>query len=391
MGDIFDILKGQVEPNARNAVDTFARELFEYHKAKEDRRLYATIMDFALFIRHRTIDLARENQPLSADDLAAIASIGQERAIVGFPDTVQENVLSLHTSLMLREISVAPATHDIDGLLRMVGWFSTQATVARDSYLLGYEKGRAGRLPIGERVQMCARKLLADDPGAPQFVRSLQMPLPGHYTVTVIRISGSPRPSGDLSHAALIEALLPRHHIPMAWQRPDTFVALVPGDDIDPSSASQSALSIAQDFADATGRPCAAGAATGPVGTLAETVAIAWRVSQAAPAAAVPPHVPTTADLFVEMALAQQPRLDHWLRDLTKPLADGPDLVATLEAYYRTDMNRLRTAAALFIHPRTLDYRLQRVRELTGVNPGSTQGVRILSTAVSRLRAGAWG
>jgi DNA-binding PucR family transcriptional regulator len=64
--------------------------------------------------------------------------------------------------------------------------------------------------------------------------------------------------------------------------------------------------------------------------------------------------------------------------------------VTTLDAYYRSDMNRLLTAASLHIHPRTLDYRLRRVRELTGIEPGSTHGVRVLSTAVARMLAGAW-
>ena len=45
---------------------------------------------------------------------------------------------------------------------------------------------------------------------------------------------------------------------------------------------------------------------------------------------------------------------------------------------------------ALHIHPRTLDYRLRRVREVTAIDPGSTKGVRVLTAAVARLLAGAW-
>jgi sugar diacid utilization regulator len=50
-------------------------------------------------------------------------------------------------------------------------------------------------------------------------------------------------------------------------------------------------------------------------------------------------------------------------------------------------MNRAATAAALHIHPRTLDYRLRRVRDVTGVDPGSTAGVRLLSATVTRSLA----
>ncbi|MDQ0815345.1 sugar diacid utilization regulator [Streptomyces sp. B3I7] len=53
-------------------------------------------------------------------------------------------------------------------------------------------------------------------------------------------------------------------------------------------------------------------------------------------------------------------------------------------------MNRRAAAAALDVRPRTLDHRLTRVRRLTGFDPASTRGVRILSTLVARRPAGAW-
>jgi sugar diacid utilization regulator len=53
-------------------------------------------------------------------------------------------------------------------------------------------------------------------------------------------------------------------------------------------------------------------------------------------------------------------------------------------------MTALRTAAALHIHSRTLDYRLQRVRELVDLDPGSVRGIRVLSAAVIRVQADAW-
>ncbi|EFL29198.1 hypothetical protein SSOG_08912 [Streptomyces himastatinicus ATCC 53653] len=75
---------------------------------------------------------------------------------------------------------------------------------------------------------------------------------------------------------------------------------------------------------------------------------------------------------------------------IARSLARGPELLATLERYYAHDMHRRNTAAALNIHPRTLDYRLQRVRQLTDVDPGSARGVRILSAVVARASSGAW-
>ncbi|MEU6031048.1 PucR family transcriptional regulator [Streptomyces tauricus] len=391
MRDIFDVLESQVTANAKNAVETYAKELPEYHRARNDARLYDAIMEFAVSIRRRTISLAREGVPLSDEDLAFISSIGQDRGAKGFSESSQRNALTLHTSSMLREISEAPATQDMDGLLRMVTWFSAQAGTARGAYVLGFEKGRSRALSAAARVQACARMLLADDPAAPDIARDLGLPAPGRYAVTVLRFPASRSLPDSGTRAALLEPFLMSHRVPMLWRRPEECVALVPADDTDPAAVDRRVLALARDFSAAVGLPCAVGTATGAVSSLAETAQTARLVSRAAPAASPPDRACTAADVFVEMGLVQLPQLDDWLRDLTRRLAEGPDLVATLDAYYRADMNRLRAATALHVHPRTLDYRLRRVRALTGVDPGSTRGVRLLSTAVTRLRAGAWG
>ncbi|WP_282791857.1 helix-turn-helix domain-containing protein [Streptomyces sp. CC224B] len=149
------------------------------------------------------------------------------------------------------------------------------------------------------------------------------------------------------------------------------------------------ARDLVRDFAGAIGRPCAAGTATAPLAELAGALARARRISRAAPLRHAPagPRPHTTADVFVELAVADVPLVDAWLATVAGRLEPGPDLVVTLDAYYRHDMDRSATAAALNVHPRTLDYRLRRVRELTGLPPGSTRGVRILSAAVTRRLA----
>ena len=45
------------------------------------------------------------------------------------------------------------------------------------------------------------------------------------------------------------------------------------------------------------------------------------------------------------------------------------DLVGTLEAYLEHNCNMNATAAAIYAHRHTVAYRLERVRELTGLDP----------------------
>ena len=47
----------------------------------------------------------------------------------------------------------------------------------------------------------------------------------------------------------------------------------------------------------------------------------------------------------------------------------GSDLVATLEAWFEHDCSTVATAGAIFVHRHTVAYRLERVKELSGLDP----------------------
>jgi hypothetical protein len=218
--------------------------------------------------------------------------------------------------------------------------------------------------------------LLTDDPVAALAATSLDMSLPDRWVVTVVRV-----PAMQTDRAEVLQDLLKRHWLPVCWQEPGEFVALIPDDGSqDPG--------VIRDFGDLVGVPCAVGASRGRTGGLAEAFERARQVSRVAPVRPVPGTAYYLTDLFAEIGAARVPPVDRWLREVADRLAAGPDLVATLDAFYRNDMARARTAAALEIHPRTLEYRLQRVHDLTGLDPVSVRGVRVLSTAVNRVLAG---
>jgi len=177
------------------------------------------------------------------------------------------------------------------------------------------------------------------------------------------------------------------------WVAPDELVLLAPLDDDGGRSsdvARKQALGMVQDVAAAVGRPCANGGAAGRTGALAEPLALARRIAKVAPAEPRPRALYTVNDMFVELSVAQTPQVDGWMRTLAEQLRAGSDLIRTLDAYYRHDMSRADTAAALHIHPRTLDYRLRRVHALTDLDPATTRGVRIFSTLATRAKAEGW-
>jgi len=61
-------------------------------------------------------------------------------------------------------------------------------------------------------------------------------------------------------------------------------------------------------------------------------------------------------------------------------------LVRTLEAFLESDGNVANTAQRLFTHRHTIRYRLERVRELTGLDMGSSDGREKLSLGLKAMR-----
>ena len=394
MSGLYQTLRDRVDSNARRAVEVYTDELPDYREAARNSRVRDAMLEFARFLRSREVELCMDGSPFTERDLAMLRAVGEERGANGMSLTSQRRILGLHSVLTLREMDEAAGPNDVDLVMRMLGWLPTNGLDAQRAYTRGFLEGQKRALPVVRRVQGLARALLADDSVASDLAESLRMGGVERYQVLVIRLSGGPLPEGDACCAGVVDNLLNRHQVPMTWHQPDEFVALLPVSEQEPEAGTEAAerraLAVVRDLAEIVARACSVGAAVGRVGALAGALALARRISRVAPPESPPRRLHTLRDVFVELGVTELPQIDEWLRDLATRLASGPDLVATLDAFYRHDMNRLHTAGALHIHPRTLDYRLHRVRELAGMDPGSTRGVRTLSTVVARLLSGRW-
>ncbi|MFH8451041.1 PucR family transcriptional regulator [Streptomyces fungicidicus] len=415
MGSFFAGLARQASANARREVEAYVREIPEFGFLDTNSRARAEALDYALWFRRRTVELSPCNDELKDDDLGYIASIGESRAAAGMSLDARQRVLRLHTSLMLREINEATEAQrgtGVDELMRMMSWFAPQGERGIRAYSQGFVTALRHRLPYVEQAALLARSLLNGDPVSTELASALGMELPEHCAVTVIRVQD--RFAGDRFPESEIEALVKTHHAPITWCPPGgnrnaELIALIPlpppaspglgppGTDLPlaltPDLVPDRVSALVRDFAQSLGGGrCAAGTAVSPPSEIADALDLARRISRAAPlrraSARLRPH--TVADVFVELAVADAPFVDEWLHAVSRSLQSGPDLLVTLDAYYRHDMHRGATAAALNVHPRTLDYRLRRVRELTGTDPGSTRGVRILTSVVTRHLSEAW-
>jgi len=91
-------------------------------------------------------------------------------------------------------------------------------------------------------------------------------------------------------------------------------------------------------------------------------------------------------------AMSEDPaELQRFYAETVEPLVAydeqyDTDLVATVEAYLEADGNVAGTAQRLFTHRHTVRYRLERVRELSGLDVASTDGREKLSLGLKAMR-----
>ena len=91
-------------------------------------------------------------------------------------------------------------------------------------------------------------------------------------------------------------------------------------------------------------------------------------------------------------ALASDPdEVRRFYEDTVAPLVGHDeqyrgDLLPTLESYLGNDCNMNATARAIYAHRHTVAYRLERVKELTGLDPAATEDRERLGLGLKALR-----
>jgi len=90
--------------------------------------------------------------------------------------------------------------------------------------------------------------------------------------------------------------------------------------------------------------------------------------------------------------LATDPELQSWYQRTIGPLAEydrrnNTELMMSMECYFDNSQALQKAAQKLYIHPKTLRYRLDRIREILGVDPftGENQLSFYLAAKLSRL------
>jgi hypothetical protein len=92
-------------------------------------------------------------------------------------------------------------------------------------------------------------------------------------------------------------------------------------------------------------------------------------------------RVAFSEEITLDVLVGSHDGLRRRLVERVADVASRPELWGTLRELYQANLDRGRTARRLGIHRSTLDYRLNRVKQLAGISPTSVQGILLFTAA----------
>ncbi|MDQ3932795.1 MAG: helix-turn-helix domain-containing protein [Actinomycetota bacterium] len=123
-------------------------------------------------------------------------------------------------------------------------------------------------------------------------------------------------------------------------------------------------------------------ARAGSLSALPAAAAEAWEVANLASRIGRPPGTYCLDDVLLEFQLTRPGPARERLAARLDPLVGHPHLLGTLRTYISLEHDRRKASRTLHVHPNTLDYRLRRVADLTGLNPSRPADARVLAAAL---------
>jgi hypothetical protein len=336
------VVLGQIFQVSRRNVELFFRSIIDGREVTED--------DLSAF-RESAKDRAAEGMPL--EDLLHAYRLGGRlgwEAIMAAAQPEEEHALLMGAELLMRYVD-------------RVSSAVAQAYLEERQHLVSEEERRL-RLLVDALVGR------TDLHGGPrELAERLGFPIEDRYRPFAQTVPGAP----VREHARIAAALRGRGLL--ALTEGDRVAGLAP-----PATATEA---LGEDRAVfAIGEPTSRAELDGALEEVRLLVDLGRRLGRIGRI--------ESAEFLPELLLASSPRLAAQLRDrVLGPLEEygekrTPDLLETLDAFVEDGLDRRATAKRMHIHPNTLDYRLRRIAELTGLDMGRPQDLLLATLALKQ-------
>ncbi|MFF1626264.1 PucR family transcriptional regulator [Streptomyces sp. NPDC058272] len=113
-----------------------------------------------------------------------------------------------------------------------------------------------------------------------------------------------------------------------------------------------------------------------------EAARTATEILRVTRACGLPPGLHRLEDVLLEFHLSRPDPSSHKIAALLDPVADRPELLETLRTHLAHQQDRRATATALGLHPNTVDNRLAKIGDQTGIELASPRGAALAIAAL---------
>ncbi|WP_020673951.1 PucR family transcriptional regulator [Amycolatopsis nigrescens] len=369
---------------AHRLVRQLGQEIPSYQRLSEHELIHivrtteANLQVFAQSLRHRV-------SPEHADLSGPITISATQRAGEGFP---LDAVMAAYSTGMLetwRTMIADARPEDFADVLTctelVLGYIQRAGTAVAAAYL--EERRRMDSDEQHRRYTLLSALLRGEPLEEPAARAGIQ--LPERYLVLALTFDQhEDERAAGVAAAMAAQRKLYRATEVLRRSAGEGMLAL-----LDPTGGTALLPATDTDFAELMADVGAAiGVAVRAAGVLAEPRQVSPATQQAAEllelvvALGKPPGLYQLTDVLLEYQLTRPSAAREELGKLLEPLERHPDLLSTVETYLRLGLDRRRTAAALHLHPNTVDYRVRRSAALTGLDPADPQQLQRIGAAL---------
>ncbi|MER5863433.1 helix-turn-helix domain-containing protein [Kitasatospora sp. NPDC002040] len=326
-------------------------------------------------------EVLRSGELPGADELARISESSARRADEGVPLEAVVGAYHFGAQECAARVLVAAEPGDLPDVLLVQQRLLDYLRLVSCAVAAGYVQERQAALGDEQvaRQSLLSRLLAGGDPQTAADRAGLQLP----PCYLVLGITMGPHPDELLlgvNHAVAARRKLRRLRnelqrqttgVPLSVLSGNGGLVLIPSDTppADFAGADRDRLSrLVEHLGRACGAELLVAAAAAAPGGVADAARLVGELREVAPASGRGPGLYLLDDLLLEYQLSRPSAARDRLAALLTPLARRPELLDTLRAFLACGLDRRQAAARLQVHPNTVDYRLRRATELTGLD-----------------------
>lgn len=333
----------------------------------------------------------------TADQAGRLVASAHLRAEEGIPVEAVMDAYLIGVQESWRALTAEAGVEDVEALREICDRILSYLRVVIPAVVGAYVEN-AGAAGAGDEASTEAylRALVAGAPFDAESARRAGLDPAGEYALLVLSLPGPVDAAPDtvaervtaLRRARAVRVAVRRHAGQAFHVERDARTAMLvipwPGEEDDVTRGEE----LRRHLIVETGEDLTVVVVRAEPGRFAAAVEQVWAMQSVVRSSPRPAGTYRMRDLALEVHLAHRSPASSALVGLLQPLDAHPELHETLTHFLASGLRRREAATRLRVHPNTVDYRLNRIADLTGRRANDPSDLPLLLAAVTASRGG---